>query len=116
MLVLPDDTHVPRAEREWSDEQRQALQAIREGLMVAEANTIADLRRLLYLAGDAGSGKSEVIIHAAVQTAEVGQGASLDAGCLYFDHCYPPERGCAYVGTSRFRTNVGCGAGLGLLS
>ena len=35
------------------------------------------------------------------------QGASLDAGCLYFDHCYPPERGYAYVGASRFRTKGG---------
>ena len=34
------------------------------------------------------------------------QGASLDAGCLYFDHCYPPDRGYAYVGASRFRTKV----------
>ena len=35
------------------------------------------------------------------------QGSSLDAGCLYFDHCYPPERGYAYVGASRFRTKAG---------
>ena len=34
------------------------------------------------------------------------QGASLDAGCLYFDHCYPPERGYAYVGVSRFRSKA----------
>ena len=32
------------------------------------------------------------------------QGSTLDAGCLFFDHCYPPERGYAYVGVSRFRT------------
>ena len=35
------------------------------------------------------------------------QGSTLDAGCLYFDHCYPPERGYAYVGVSRFRTRDG---------
>ena len=35
------------------------------------------------------------------------QGSSLDAGCLFFDHCYPPERGYAYVGVSRFRTKAG---------
>ena len=35
------------------------------------------------------------------------QGSSLDAGALYFDHCYPLERGYAYVGASRFRTKEG---------
>ena len=35
------------------------------------------------------------------------QGASLYHGCLYFDHCYPPERGYAYVGVSRFRSARG---------
>ena len=35
------------------------------------------------------------------------QGSSLAAGALYFDHCYPPERGYAYVGVSRFRTKLG---------
>jgi len=35
------------------------------------------------------------------------QGQSLDIGCLYFDHCYPPERGYGYVGASRFRTRAG---------
>ena len=35
------------------------------------------------------------------------QGASLHHGCLYFDHCYPPERGYAYVGVSRFRSASG---------
>ena len=35
------------------------------------------------------------------------QGSSLDAGALYFDHCYPPERGYAYVGASRFRSGAG---------
>ena len=31
------------------------------------------------------------------------QGSSLGLGALYFDHCYPPERGYGYVGSSRFR-------------
>ena len=31
------------------------------------------------------------------------QGSSLGLGALYFDHCYPPERGYGYVGASRFR-------------
>ena len=32
------------------------------------------------------------------------QGASLDMGCLYFDHCYPPDRGYGYVAASRFKS------------
>ena len=35
------------------------------------------------------------------------QGASLKMGCLYFDHCYPPDRGYGYVGVSRFRSAEG---------
>ena len=35
------------------------------------------------------------------------QGSSLSMGCLYFDHCYPPERGYGYVGASRFRSAEG---------
>ena len=35
------------------------------------------------------------------------QGMSLDAGCLFFDHCYPADRGYGYVGASRFRTKAG---------
>ena len=35
------------------------------------------------------------------------QGASLDAVVLYFDHCYPAERGYGYVGASRFRSAEG---------
>jgi len=35
------------------------------------------------------------------------QGSTLDAGCIWFDHCYPPERGYGYVAVSRFRTHAG---------
>jgi len=35
------------------------------------------------------------------------QGATLDHGCLWFDHCYPPERGYGYVAVSRFRSHAG---------
>jgi hypothetical protein len=35
------------------------------------------------------------------------QGSTLHLGCLYFDHCFPPERGYGYVGASRFRTSSG---------
>ena len=35
------------------------------------------------------------------------QGSSLHLGALWFDHCYPPERGYGYVGASRFRSRDG---------
>ena len=35
------------------------------------------------------------------------QGSSLAAGALFSHHCYPPERGYAYVGVSRFRSQGG---------
>ena len=35
------------------------------------------------------------------------QGSSLHLGALYFDHCFPPERGYGYVGASRFRSSAG---------
>ena len=35
------------------------------------------------------------------------QGSSLVQGALYFDHCYPAERGYGYVGASRFRSSAG---------
>jgi hypothetical protein len=35
------------------------------------------------------------------------QGSTLDVGCIYFDHCYPPERGYGYVAASRFKTREG---------
>ena len=40
-------------------------------------------------------------------TIRKSQGASLAAGCLFFDHCYPAERGYGYVGASRFRDKAG---------
>ena len=35
------------------------------------------------------------------------QGSSLVQGALYFDHCYPAERGYGYVSASRFRNSDG---------
>ena len=35
------------------------------------------------------------------------QGSTLDIGCIWFDHWYPPERGYGYVAVSRFRTQAG---------
>ena len=40
-------------------------------------------------------------------TMRKAQGASLAAGCLFFDHSYPAERGYGYVGASRFMTKPG---------
>ena len=37
-------------------------------------------------------------------TVRKAQGASLDMGCLYFDRCYPPDRGYGYVAASRFKS------------
>ena len=40
-------------------------------------------------------------------TIRKAQGASLEAVVLFFDHCYPPERGYAYVGASRAQSKAG---------
>ena len=32
------------------------------------------------------------------------QGMTLTAGCIWMDHCFPPERGYGYVALSRFKT------------
>jgi len=40
-------------------------------------------------------------------TIRKAQGATLHAGCLFFDHKYPAERGYGYVGASRFKSKDG---------
>ena len=35
------------------------------------------------------------------------QGATLHHGCIWFNHCYPAERGYGYVAASRFRSKAG---------
>ena len=40
-------------------------------------------------------------------TIRKAQGATYQHGCLWFDHCYPPERGYGYVGASRFKSMSG---------
>ena len=40
-------------------------------------------------------------------TVRKAQGASRKQGCLYFDHCFPPDRGYGYVAASRFTTRAG---------
>ena len=64
--------HVSISERSWSPEQQEALDAIRDGLRVDDANAIRELQRLLHLTGDPGSGKSEVFVHAAARAADEG--------------------------------------------
>ena len=51
----------------WSQEQREALQLIDEGLSVCDANCREDEKRMLYLSGVPGSGKSEVLVHSAIR-------------------------------------------------
>ena len=57
-------------ERNWSEGQAQALETIRQGLLRSDANN--DKQRYLYLSGEPGAGKSEVLVHAAVRAAEEG--------------------------------------------
>ena len=57
--------------RVWSSEQQRALDAIRDGTTVADvAESEGD--RYLFVSGEPGSGKSEVLVHAAVAAANVG--------------------------------------------
>ena len=35
------------------------------------------------------------------------QGATYRHGAIWFDHCYPPDRGYGYVAASRFKTRAG---------
>ena len=56
-------------ERAWSPQQEAALAAIREGVNVVDANQLQSANRFLFLRGQPGSGKSEVLVHAAVNAA-----------------------------------------------
>ena len=42
------------------------------GIRVCDANSMREADRWLYLSGEPGSGKSEVIVHAAVEAASSG--------------------------------------------
>ena len=59
-------------ERAWSPQQETALAAIREGVNVVDANQVQLANRFLFLRGQPGSGKSEVLVHAAVNAAAAG--------------------------------------------
>lgn len=63
--------------RLWSTEQQAFLSRVAEGMSHADANITAD--RFLYLCGEPGSGKTEVIIYAAAQAAQ--SGAKILIGC-----------------------------------
>ena len=58
--------------RKWSAGQQEAMDRIRAGLRVADANAMLGASRWLYLSGEPGAGKSEVIVHAAVEAATAG--------------------------------------------
>ena len=64
--------HVSVVDRQWSDEQREALDKIAAGLSIDDANALLTARRMFYLKGDPGSGKSEVLVHAVVRAALAG--------------------------------------------
>ena len=59
-------------ERAWPPQQEAALAAIREGVNVVDANQLQSANRFLFLRGQPGSGKSEVLVHAAVNAAAAG--------------------------------------------
>ena len=58
--------------RNWSDGQKQAMDMIRAGIRVCDANSMLEASRWLYLSGEPGAGKSEVIVHAAAEAATAG--------------------------------------------
>jgi len=58
--------------RQWSPEQKQAMDAIEDGVGISDANVARRAERRLFISGEPGSGKSEVLIHAAVRAANAG--------------------------------------------
>ena len=59
-------------ERVWSTAQEQVLHAITSGVCSLDENEDREAMRWLYVCGKPGSGKSEVLIHAAVRAADTG--------------------------------------------
>jgi hypothetical protein len=64
-------------DRNWSVEQTQFLNVVAESLKQADANVEGE--RFLFLTGEPGSGKTEVIIYAAARAASTG--AKVLIGC-----------------------------------
>ena len=55
--------------REWSPEQREVLDTIAAALNISDENVLCRTSRALFIGGEPGSGKSEVLCHAAHQAA-----------------------------------------------
>jgi len=60
------------ADRQWSDEQRQALDAIEQGIGISDENVLRQSSQRLFISGEPGAGKSEMLIHAAAKAAVAG--------------------------------------------
>ncbi len=60
------------ADRQWSDEQRQALDAIEQGIGISDENVLRQSSQRLFISGEPGAGKSEMLIHAAAKAAAAG--------------------------------------------
>ena len=58
--------------RTWSREQQQVLDAVEKGTSLADANEVALSERVLQVTGGPGTGKTEVIIAAALAAADRG--------------------------------------------
>ena len=58
--------------RQWSPEQQDAISTIARGCCVDDAGAHLLQQRYLYVSGEPGSGKSEVLVHAAVHAADNG--------------------------------------------
>jgi hypothetical protein len=58
--------------RTWSQQQQQVLDAIQEGLNVTDANDLDVSQRVLQVTGGPGTGKTEVVIAAALAASEKG--------------------------------------------
>jgi len=59
-------------EPRWSDDQRDALKAISDALQPEDCWMAETAKKPIYLGGDPGTGKSEVLVHAAIEAAENG--------------------------------------------
>ena len=58
--------------RHWSPEQQLVLDAIERGTNITDANALADADRILQVTGGPGTGKTEVVIAAALAASERG--------------------------------------------
>ena len=58
--------------RSWSPQQQEVLDAIQEGINVTDANDLDVSQRVLQVTGGPGTGKTEVVIAAAVAASQAG--------------------------------------------